>query len=64
MKNIPIMKKKVKEIINEMNMTPAEALAALEPICEILRKKSRLAVEQEVAEFKKTKGIPRIKTDY
>jgi len=63
-KNIPVMKKKVAELIKELQLTPAEALLALEPVCERLRKESRESIEKDVADFKKKAGIPNIKTDY
>lgn len=64
MKNIPILKRKVIDLIEELGLSPAEALKALEPICEAMRRRSRLSVEKEVREWKNKKGIPRIKTDY
>lgn len=64
MKNVPIFKKKVQLLISELGLTPADALQALEPMCESLRKRSRASVEKDVNEWKKRKGIARIKTDY
>lgn len=63
-KNIPILKKKVIDLVKELGLQPAEALAALDPICERLRKESRANVEKGVNEFKRKNGIARIKTDY
>jgi hypothetical protein len=45
-------------------LSPAERLTILEPLCDLYRKESRREVEQEIQEFKRNKGIPRIKTDY
>lgn len=64
MKNTPIFKKKIIDLMDELNLTPSEALVALEPLCELLRKRSRLSVQNEVNDWKKKKGIARIKTDY
>lgn len=64
MKNVPIFKKKVKELAKELGLTPVEILTALDPICEENRKKSREQVEKDVAKWKSKNGIPRVKTDY
>lgn len=61
-KDSPIIKKQIKELLSKLN--PAERLAILEPLCDIYRKESRIEIEKEVTEFKRKRGIPRIKTDY
>ena len=51
-------------MIKELSLSEVEVLDVLEPICEENRKRSRLKVEQDVADWKAKKGLPRIKTDY
>ena len=58
----PMLKKLIKELLNKL--PPVERLAILEPLCEAYRKESRMDVEKDIQEFKRNKGIPRIKTDY
>lgn len=64
MKNIPILRKKVKDLIKELNLSPAEVLKALDPILDETRRKSSAEVESDVAKWKAKHGLPRIKTDY
>lgn len=61
-KDAPILKKQIQEMLSKL--AAAERLAILEPLCDKYRKESRADVEKEVQEFKRKKGIPRIKTDY
>ena len=61
-KDVPIIKKKIQELMAVL--TPMERLTILEPLCDKYRKQSRAEVEQDVLEFSRKKGIPRIKTDY
>lgn len=61
-KDSPILKKQIKEMLAKL--PPVERLAILEPLCDIYRKESRMDVEKDIQEFKRNKGIPRIKTDY
>lgn len=58
----PILKKQIKEMLSKL--PPVERLAILEPLCDLYRKESRKDVEKDIQEFKRNKGIPRIKTDY
>lgn len=61
-KNAPILKKQIKDMLSDLQ--PVERLAILEPLCDLYRKESRKEVEKDIQEFKRSKGIPRIKTDY
>jgi len=61
-KDIPILKKQITQLLSKLE--PAERLQVLEPLCEKYRKESRDAIEKDLQEFKRKKGIPRIKTDY
>lgn len=63
-KNVPIFRKKVNELIHELKLTPVEVLQVVEPVAEIMRQMSRKQVEDGVNEWKRKKGIARIKTDY
>ena len=63
-KNIPILKARLLSLIQELNLTPSEALQAIEPVAEKMRKDSRGEVEKDVNEFKRKHGIARIRTDY
>jgi hypothetical protein len=58
----PILKKQIREMLSKL--PPVERLAILEPLCDLYRKESRKDVEKDIQEFKRSKGIPRIKTDY
>ena len=58
------MKKKVIDLIKELQISPVEALQTLEPIVDALRRESRKNVEKGVTEFLRQKGLPKIKTDY
>ena len=58
----PMLKKLIKELLSKL--PPVERLSILEPLCEAYRKESRMDVEKDIQEFKRNKGIPRIKTDY
>lgn len=58
----PMLKKLIKELLSKL--PPVERLAILEPLCDSYRKESRMDVEKDIQEFKRQKGIPRIKTDY
>lgn len=61
-KDSPILKKQIKEMLSKL--PPVERLAILEPLCDLYRKESRMEVETDIREYKRNKGIPRIKTDY
>lgn len=61
-KDIPIIKKQIQEMMKVL--TPVEKLSILEPLCDKYRKQSRAEVEKDVIEFSRSRGIPRIKTDY
>lgn len=61
-KDSPILKKQIKEMLSKL--PPVERLAILEPLCDLYRKESRMEVEKDIQEYKRNKGIPRIKTDY
>lgn len=61
-KDTPIIKKQIKELLTKI--PPVERLTILEPLCDMYRRESRKEVEKEVTEFKRKRGIPRIKTDY
>ncbi len=61
-KDSPIIRKQIKELLSKLS--PIERLAILEPMCDAYRKESRMDVEKDTQEFKRKKGIPRIKTDY
>lgn len=61
-KDLPILKKQIKEMLSKL--PPVERLAILEPLCDLYRKESRMEVEKDIQEYKRNKGIPRIKTDY
>ena len=61
-KDTPILKKQIAQLLSKLEA--AERLQVLEPLCDKYRKESRAAVEKDLQEFKKKKGIPRIKTDY
>ena len=63
-KNCPILKKKVIELIKELQISPVDALQTLEPIVDALRRESRKNVEKGVNEFLRVNGLPKIKTDY
>lgn len=61
-KDAPIIKKQIKELLSKL--PPIDRLSILEPLCDAYRKESRMEVEKDTQEFKRQKGIPRIKTDY
>lgn len=61
-KDSPIIKKQIKLLLAKLS--PVERLIILEPLCDTYRKESRMEVEKDIQEFKRKKGIPRIKTDY
>ena len=61
-KDLPIIKKQIQEMMKVL--TPIERLTILEPLCDKYRKQSRAEVEKDVIEFSRSRGIPRIKTDY
>ena len=56
------LKKQINQLLSQL--TAAERLTILEPLCDKYRKESRQEVERDLADFKLRKGIPRIKTDY
>ena len=57
-KDVTIIKKKIQELMAVL--TPMERLTILEPLCDNDRKQSRAAVEKDVLEFTRRKGLPRI----
>ena len=61
-KDTPIIRKQIKELLSKLS--PVQRLIILEPLCDTYRKESRMEVEKDIREFKREKGIPRIKTDY
>ena len=61
-KDTPIVKKQIKELLSKIPI--ADRLEILEPLSDMYRRESRKEVEKEVSEFKRKRGIPRIKTDY
>ncbi len=61
-RDLPIIKKQIQEMMKVL--TPIEKLTILEPLCDKYRKQSRAEVEKDVIEFSRSRGIPRIKTDY
>jgi flagellar motor component MotA len=50
-KDIPIVKKQIKELLKASSLEYAEMLSVLEPICEDLRKKSRSSVHEDVRKY-------------
>jgi len=55
-------KKLIAEVLNQL--TPAQRLTILEPLCDQYRKESRDEIEKDLLEFKRKNKIPRLKTDY
>lgn len=60
--NVQIFRRKVKELIKEVGLSPVEVLFVIDPLAEHMRKKSRENVENGVREFVRSK--PALKKKY
>lgn len=63
-KNTPIFKKKVRELIRELELSPVDVLSVIEPLAESLRKKSSQTINKAVNDWGNKRGIRTIRTDY
>ena len=51
--------KKVKELIQELNLSAADVLSVVEPLAEAMRKKSREEIYKETTDWAQKMGISR-----
>lgn len=61
---MPIFKKKVKELIKELDLKPTELLEYFEQLAESMRAASRTEVYKGANDWALKKGIKLIRTDY